>query len=105
MSSLRVPLKLALNIILHFPFSPFLLFIIMNLVSLLVNYVVHFPSHSKLRKYAQRDTSVSLSECTLVSHYQVQGNLEDHLEMCSVSGRSRIGKLLIASHSRLDIQL
>jgi hypothetical protein len=51
----------------------------MNLVSLLVNYVVHFP-HPMLRKYAQRDMSVSLSECTLASHYQLQGNLEDHLE-------------------------
>lgn len=79
MSGLRVALKLAVHIILHFPFFSFILFFIMNLVSLLVNYVVHFP-HPMLRKYAQRDMSVSLSECTLASHYQLQGNLEDHLE-------------------------
>lgn len=79
MSSLRGALRLAVQIILRLPFFLFIPFFIMNLVSMLVNYVVYFP-HPMLRKCAQSDMSVSPRECTLASHYQLQGNLEDHLE-------------------------
>lgn len=67
-----------------FPFSFFVLFFIRNFLSLLVNYILLYSVHHKLRRHAQIDKPVLLSESKLGLHCQLRGNLEDHLDLHNV---------------------
>lgn len=63
-----------------FPFFFLILFFIMNFLSLLVNYILLYSPHHKLRRHAQIDTPVLLSESKPGLQCQLRGNLEDHVE-------------------------